>query len=76
MTQPSALKPSNRFKGRFVVVTETRQIVGKPTYKYLSFRSRAAASETLDRKNKALQGDLVTRAYIVDTVLQPHVILP
>lgn len=67
---------SQRFKGRYVLVTETKHVVSKTTFKYLSFRTRRLAAEALDRKNKVLADDLFQRAYIVDTVLQPDVILP
>jgi hypothetical protein len=66
---------ARNFSKRYVVVTETLPVVGKTTYSYTQRDTRRDALVTLDNINKRIRGTIGKRAYIVDRVLQPHVIL-
>jgi hypothetical protein len=63
-----------RFKHRWICVTETQHVVKKTTFSYRSYARYGDASSAIDAVNK--QKSVFKRAYLVDRDNSANVILP
>jgi hypothetical protein len=61
-------------KGRYIVVIETQHVVKKSTFHKRYFDSKRQAISALNRAEQRQKNDMWKRVYMVDTVLQPHIV--